>query len=58
VDTGENQPMREREAATKIMMRLPDPFLDLVRVEASKIFLFSFLFKQIPKNFKTFCAWT
>jgi hypothetical protein len=40
--------MTEREAGTEIMMRLPDQSLKLIRVfiEASKFFIFNFLFDQ------------
>jgi hypothetical protein len=44
----ENRLMTEREAGTEILMRLPDQSLKFVTafIEASKIFIFLFLFDQ------------
>ncbi len=56
VNTWENQPMSERKAGTEIteiMPRLPDQSLILVMVfiEASKSFMFNFLFEQASKKY-------
>jgi hypothetical protein len=52
--------MRGREAGTEIMMRLPEPSLELVKVsiEANQIFIFLFYSTRQPKNLKTSGAWT
>jgi hypothetical protein len=46
VDTGENLPMTEREAGTKMMMRFPQQSLELVFFIASKLLTLFFLFDQ------------
>jgi hypothetical protein len=48
MDTGENQPMTEREAGTEIMIRLTDQLLELVSVykEASRHFVYIFLLNK------------
>jgi hypothetical protein len=45
VDTGENNPMKDREADTEIMLWLPEQFLELVSFikEANKNFTFNLI---------------
>jgi hypothetical protein len=56
LDTGENQPMTEREAGTEIMIRLTEQFLELVNIykEASRNFVHIFLLNKASLKFKNY----